>query len=1242
MFKLYIKITDKIEECINIELKAGFDSLHENEQSIIIDLLSKFNNYNQKITLESEIENPQCEIGPILNFSTPWCSNALEIIRNSNIVNIERIEKSLIFEDSSYVEKYFDQMTMIYYKNLNTFKTDKKIEDTYYIKNEEIERYNLEQGLSLDETDIKYYKSILGDKFTNVELFDLSQSNSEHSRHWFFNGEFILEDGTHDKKSLFKRIKETNYFLNNERNNSLNAFSDNASCIEGYNIKNLNLECANKLSNYKESQLNMCPTHTAETHNFPTGICPFPGATTGTGGRIRDSIAIGRGGNIISGYVGYSVGDISKNNTKEYPYNKPRSILIEASNGASDYGNKIGEPVIQGYMRSYCYNIEERIEYVKPIMYCGGIGSILKDNVTKNKPDLGNLIVRVGGPAYRIGMGGGSASSRNQDTENEELDYDAVQRGDAQVENKVCRFVSVCQALDRNPILTIHDQGSGGMGNVTKEIVEPNGALVSLNNVTLGDKTLCSNEIWNAEYQEQISILIHPKDIELIKQIGEREGVNIDIVGVINNTGRIQVYNKNDKVNPVIDLNLDEVLNNIPRKKYDFRNKQQNTQITSPLLCKPELFNEYVEKVLMSINVGSKRFLTNKVDRSVTGLIAGQQCIGPFHTPLSDYSITAFSMMDTRGTACSIGEQPIKGLLNIDSMVEMTIGEMFTNLVFVGITDFRDIKCLGNWMWSPKLKNNGQLLYDAVLRVENILKILKIGIDGGKDSLSMNTKINDNVVMSPNTLVMSSYVLCPDIRVKVTPDFKKAGSIILFVDLSYYNYNLGGSQFAQNLGQLGSQPPRFRNIKRFPYIFNFIQRLLNEGKILSGHDRSDGGLISTLAEMCISSYYGCDLNIKSTANHISYLFNEELGLVIEVNPEDLTYVLENLNNYCPVQIIGRTTLERNFKIQYNDTLIYENSVINMWKQWEFNSFEIEKEQCESQCAYKEYSSIVKRKPPYQHISNLNIDLIKEYSLSTHIHHVGIIREVGSNGDKEMASAFYQAGFNVCDITMTDLINDPGVLNRNLNGVAFVGGFSYSDVFGAGVGWASRIKNNIELKENMDRFFNDPKKFSLGICNGCQLMSLLGILPNIRLVKNDSKRFESRYVSIKILESNCIFTRDMENTTFGMWSAHGEGKFVLNHELDENEELSPLRYVDDDGNITDSYPFNPNGSPDGIASICSRNGRHLAIMPHPERCFKDWQCPYINPDIEKKIGEFSPWFGLFKNAYKFCENNIDVL
>ena len=629
--------------------------------------------------------------------------------------------------------------------------------------------------------------------------------------------------------------------------------------------------------------------------------------------------------------------------------------------------------------------------------------------------------------------------------------------------------------------------------------------------------------------------------------------------------------------------------------------------------------------------------------------------------PLSNFSLTSLGFLDTKGVVASIGEQPIKGIMNNISGVEMSIGEMLTNLIFCKVSNFNEIKCLGNWMWSPKLPGQGYLLYEAANHCAYVLKKLKIGIDGGKDSLSMNTKLNNDIVVSPNTFVISSYVPCDNITCKVTPNIKGPNHALIFIDLGYRNYRLGGSQYCQNIDNLNYECPRFEKIETFPIIFNLIQLFLSEGKILAGHDRSDGGLITTLVEMCISSSYGVNLDFKEDINWLSFLYNEELGLVIEVLPQHLTEIMTTINTYCPCSLIGTTISDRKLILKYNDETLMTHPTRILWSMWESTSFKLEEKQCNSACVRSEKKLIFNRKEPYFNISDNLIEKINslekqlntdqdEHNVNNYLNYtVGIIREEGSNGDKEMAAAFLSAGFEVHDISMNDVIETNGEIIHKFNGLAFVGGFSFSDVLGSSVGWASTILFNKKIKQEFDNFYNNITKFSIGVCNGCQLMSLLGYIPEVRLIENKSKRFESRCVQVKIYKnSNNIFLKDMEDTFFNIWSAHGEGQFeIKDPELldnidniyfneQKNTNLFPIRYVDDDGNYTETYPFNPNGSIKGVAAVSSENGRHFAIMPHPERCFIKWQIPYIPDEYNRKLNTYTPWIYLFRNAYHFCD------
>lgn len=1165
-------------------------------------------------------------VGPKLGMISPWCSNMIQIFNNCGIDNIVHIEKYICLNNHNLIE--FDEMTEQIYHNLpDNFNTSLIRKETKKFNIEDIEQVNFDMKLNLDSSDIDLYKAYFKKRNiqpSDIELFDLAQSNSEHSRHWIFNGKFCI-DNNYKQETLFEMVKKP---LKNNSNNSIVAFRDNSSAIKGFNSLLLNPIDMSNPSKYLLYSTEIDYTLTAETHNFPTGIAPFQGATTGIGGRIRDNIAIGRGGNIVAGTAGYCVGQIDITNQ-----NKAYKILTEASDGASDYGNKIGEPIILGFVRSFKQIIESQVfEWDKPIMFTAGIGTVLHKNINKLEPVNNNIITRIGGPAYRIGVGGGSASSDSNNENNNNTS--AVQRGDAGMENKVVRAIrSISSANCNNIILSIHDQGAGGMANVTKEIVSPIGGEVFLDKVNLGDKSLTSLEIWGAEYQEQVTMLIDEKNKNLVKAVCKRENVPVEFVGSVKETGKIEVFDRDNKL--IVNLDLDETLNNIPQKEYTFKTvKQNNFKLEIP----ENSFIDHIRNIFSLISVSSKRHLTNKVDRSVTGLIAQQQCVGPLHTPLSNYAIIATTYNNLTGCVTSIGEQPIKSLLNSSNMVNMTIGEMLTNIIFAKITDLKDIKCSGNWMWSPKLEGEGSELYTAVKTLSDTFIKLGIAIDGGKDSMSMHSEINGKIIKTPRTLVLSAYAPMKDIRKKITPEFKEKGSDIIFIDLGYNYARMGGSSLAQFYEQLGDQCPDFENIKDFESIFKIIQDYIESDKLLSGHDRSDGGLITCLIEMAISSNIGCNIDVISQHSDIDYWFNEELGLIVEINKEFTNDFLAEFKTLVPVYKLGETHGNYKIEITHNNTNILCENITELRYAWEKTNYEIELNKIPKELAFSEMNELTTINN-FKYIVPENIYTIANFKLSNPLIRpikVAIIREEGSNGDREMAAALHNAGFEVWDINMTDLAKNPYLL-YSFRGVVFVGGFSYSDVLGAANGWYQVIQNNEGINKQFRYFFNRKDTFSLGICNGCQLMTRLGLFKGIKTVEqNRSGRFESRFSQVKIPHNNSIMLSELEGLSLGIWVAHGEGRFNPDNSFDKSSIC--MQYVDPMNVPTEVYPYNPNGSSLGIAGIHSKDGRHLAMMPHPERCFLNWQMAWKPYDLENKH-IYSPWFYMFKNAYIWCNNNI---
>ncbi|XP_050308110.1 phosphoribosylformylglycinamidine synthase [Anthonomus grandis grandis] len=1276
------------ELCYHVEIeKSVTQSEIKTLEWVLADPLSPVN-LRSKEFLTSSSKDILIEVGPRFNFSTANSTNAVSICQNLGLKQVVRLEVSRRYLikllpnaimskelELSLVGALHDRMTECRYtkENLPNNSFNEKLEKRENIKEvdvlkkgaEALKEIDKEMGLAFDEADLAYYtnlfKNVLKRNPTNIECFDLAQSNSEHSRHWFFKGKMVV-DGVEYEESLIDMIIETQKHTNP---NNVIKFSDNSSAIRGYIHRSLRPANAGAVSELRQVPSESHLIFTAETHNFPTGVAPFSGATTGTGGRIRDVQSVGRGGYCIAGTAGYSVGNLRipgyklpwEDETFQYPSNfaPPLEILVEASNGASDYGNKFGEPLISGFVRSYgLHDGNDRREWIKPIMFSGGIGSMEADMTEKLSPEKGHQIVKIGGPVYRIGVGGGAASSVEVQGDNkEELDFNAVQRGDAEMENKLNRVVRACLELGKkNPIISIHDQGAGGNGNVLKELVEPKGGIIYANRFELGDPTINLLELWGAEYQENNALLCKKEDLDLLKSICNRERCPINVVGEVTDTGSVELALDESKSVVPFNLKLDHVLGKMPRKVFKLERK---TPILQPLKLPPatSIF-QCLERVLRLPSVASKRYLTNKVDRCVTGLIAQQQCVGPLHTPLADVAVTAISHFGYEGIASSIGEQPIKGLVNIAAGARMSVVEAISNLVFAGISDLKDVKCSGNWMWAAKLPGEGAALYDACKAMCSLMSELGIAVDGGKDSLSMAARVGKDTVKAPGTLVVSTYAPCPDIRKVVTPDFKAPSmgkeGVLLFIDLSHDANRLAGTALAQCFGQLGNEVSDLHSAKDLKNAFAATQELIKDGAILAGHDISDGGLIVTLLEMCFAGLCGMEINVTHRQGKaIPILFSEEVGWVLEVLEKDVGHCLTVFQGFqVPVFTIGKS-VEYGVKSKINITVNnaqLESTVLPLMRMWEETSYKLELRQTIKECADSEFQSLPTRTGPKY---KLTFDPDFENILKEEKIPVAVIREEGINSDREMAAALVRVGFKVTDITMQDLLTEKATLDR-FRGVIFPGGFSYADVLGSAKGWAASILFHDKVKEQFTRFFNRPDTFSLGVCNGCQLMALIGwvgsplkseyAIPDITLEHNKSERFECRWSTVRIETSEAIMLKGMEGSVLGVWVAHGEGRFAFkNDTVYENlvqNNLVALRYVDDNSNPTEVYPMNPNGSIEGLAGVCSANGRHLAIMPHPERCAQSFQWPYMPRDWIHH--QKSPWEKMFKNAYDWCLSN----
>jgi phosphoribosylformylglycinamidine synthase len=1270
------------EHCFYIETDRDF----RNEELKILDWLLSETFEPHRYGLASFLDDRHGEIfevGPRMTFTTAWSTNAVSICHACGLTSALRIERSRRFllrtkkpigvgAQNGLLAQMHDRMTECAYPvPLSDFASGAAPAPVGTVPvmaegRSALERINDELGLAFDDWDLNFYTALFRDRVgrdpSDVECFDIAQSNSEHSRHWFFKGRLVI-DGEEMPQHLFEVVRAP-YEANPK--NSVIAFHDNSSAIRGFPVRALVSADPNGAAPLVSRELDLDIILTAETHNFPSGVAPFPGAETGTGGRIRDVHATGRGALVVAGTAAYCVGNLRlpdyelpwEDSDFDYPPNlaSPLAIEIEASNGASDYGNKFGEPVIAGFTRSAGMRLAdgERREWIKPIMFSGGIGQIDASHTDKGGPEPEMRVVKIGGPAYRIGMGGGAASSMVHGDNPEHLDFNAVQRGDAEMEQKVNRVIRACSELGPdNPIVSIHDQGAGGNCNVLKEIVEPAGARLEIREIPVGDDSLSVLEIWGAEYQENDALLLRPRDEAVFRELCRRERVPVSVVGQVTGDGRVILHDGRDDSIPV-DLVLDHVLGEVPQKTFELERK---TPVSEPLRLPPGTDVESaLDRVLRLLSVGSKRFLTTKVDRSVSGLVAQQQCAGPLQLTVADVAVIAQSHFGTTGAATAIGEQPLKGLLDPAAMARLAVGEALTNLVWARVTALEDVRCSANWMWAAKLPGEGAALFDAAVAMRDLMIELGIAVDGGKDSLSMAARapLSDNreeIVKAPGELVISAYVSCPDITQTVTPSLELPGrGRLLLVDLGGRQNRLGGSALAQVFSSLGDVPPDVDDPILLARAFKAVQELIAVRLVTAGHDRSDGGLITALLEMAFAGNCGIDiaLGLGPDTDPIARLFSEELGLVLEVDESEVETAVEVFRSAeVPCDVIGRTVIEPEVRLAVGGREVLATDMRYLRDLWEATSFRLELEQADPDCVAAERDGLRRRTaPPYA------LSFVPQPTPPAIMNRdakipVAILREEGSNGDREMAAAFLDAGFEPWDVAMSDLLAGSITLGR-FRGLVAVGGFAHADVLDAAKGWAASMRFNRDLWSQIETFLDRPDTFSLGVCNGCQLLALLGLVPwrgldvsaQPRFVRNTSGRFESRFATVTIRPSPAIMLRGMEGSTLGIWSAHGEGRAFFPDQSVfkrvEAEDLAPFRFTDDRGEITEAYPHNPNGSPRGIAGLCSPDGRHLAMMPHPERTATLWQWGWMPRDWREHL-QVSPWLKMFQNAREWCEN-----
>lgn len=1217
------------------------------------------------VTLGSQVPRGSdvLEIGPRLAIETAFSSNAVRICANAG-VSVLRIEMSRRFvapreEHPAILARECDRMTETFYPHpLTTFDSGIEPEPVRFVDilargEQALRDANKELGLGMDERDIAHWTAMfvrLGRNPTDVECFQIGNGNSEHSRHWFFKGRIVI-DGVVQEHTLLDLIREP---WRQNPGSTILAFNDNAGVYYGAEVPLLLPERPGAPSAYYLTRVLVHLAITAETHNHPTMWEPFEGAATGSGGCIRDKFAVGRGAFVSFGGGGYAVGNLhipgyqipgeeTGSGQVFDTFASPLSILIRGSDGVSDYGNKIGEPLLGGFCRAYGQNVGgTRTEFLKPILYAAGTSFVPDASIPKGKAEEGLLIVRIGGPAFRVGVGGGSGSSVEGGTARAELDFKSVQRGNAQMENRTNRVLRACvEMLDKNPIVSIHDQGAGGPSNVLTELMEPLGGRVEIRDIVAGDKTMSVLELWVAEYQEGYGLLIREADVGLFRAICEREQVNCEVLGVITGDGNVVVTDTKDGTTPV-NLSLKDILGELPQKTFEM---QRIPLQLEPVRIPHDLtIGRAVEMVLAQVGVGSKKHLTDKVDRSVTGLVVRQQHCGPMQIPVGDCSVVALSHFDMAGSTSAYGENPLVILIDPAIGARRAVAESLLNMAGTRIASRTGIDARANWMWAAKQPGQGPRLYDAMRALSAFMVELGIRANGGKDSLSMSAKLKDQTVLSPGTLVIKASAFVPDIEQVCTPDLKGIGNSLGYLDLGI-GVGLGGSALAQALGQLGDECADI-DASDLAAGFDAIQVLNRLGLIESCHDVSDGGLFTTIAEMAMAAGVGARIRVRAFGA-LSTLFAEKPGLVIEFSPENekrVRGVFKEMGIADRFAVIGSTTANSMLAIDdLDDEPLYRKSLGNLRMMWEATSTQLKLLQLtEGPVREEEASFADERTPVYRCTFTPPAPAIAIGAAPR----VAVIREEGSNGDAEMRAAFTLAGFTAVDVNMHDFRAGAITSLEQFRTIAFVGGFSFADVFGSATGWAAGIRYDRRVRRIFEDFFARDDTSSLGICNGCQLMTRLGFVPYRELGEEErpwmednlSRKFESRYPRILIGESRSLWLKGMQGSVVGVHTAHGEGRFFFPEpsvlERLKADGLIAATYADVSGKPTEQYPFNPNGSPLGIAALCTPDGRHLAMMPHPERTVLPWQQAYIPPEWQEYA--MAPLFKMFTNIRELCD------
>lgn len=1172
-------------------------------------------------------------VGPRAAMITPWSTNAVEITQNMDIKGIIRIEEFSEVEDAAY-----DPMLSQKYGALNQDIFTIDIQPEPILEITDIAAYNKQEGLSLSDEEVNYLESLatrLERPLTDSEVFGFSQVNSEHCRHKIFNGKFVI-DGVEQPSSLFKLIRKTS---ETHPNDIVSAYKDNVAFIKGPTVQQFAPKRADVPDYYTLSDFESVISIKAETHNFPTTVEPFNGAATGSGGEIRDRLAGGQGSLPLAGTAVYmtALSRLEDNRPWEqgveernWLYQTPMDILIKASNGATDFGNKFGQPLITGSVLTFEHEEDSRkLGYDKVIMLAGGVGYGKASQAQKKKPAEGDRIVILGGENYRIGMGGAAVSSADTGQLGSGIELNAVQRSNPEMQKRAANAVRGMVESEHNSIISIHDHGAGGHLNCLSELVEETGGLIDLDKLPVGDPTLSSKEIIGNESQERMGLVIGQKDIDTLQKIADRERSPMYTVGTVSGDHRFTFKSESTGVKPM-DLELKDMFGSSPKVVMEDKVIDRKYE---PITYDASLFHTYLEQVLQLEAVASKDWLTNKVDRCVGGRVAKQQCAGPLQLPLNNCGVMALDFQGKEGIATSIGHAPISALIDAAAGSRIAIAESLSNLVWAPLKDgLKSVSLSANWMWACKNEGEDARLYDAVKACSEFAISLGINIPTGKDSLSMKQKYKNDEVIAPGTVIISAGGNCDDITKVVEPVLQKDGGAIYYINLSNDKYKLGGSSFAQILNRIGTETPDVKDAVQLKTTFDAIQQLIKGEKIQAGHDIGSGGLITTLLELCFADLdLGADIDLTSLGEEddIKLLFAENVGLVFQASTDIETTLSDKQIKFYK---IGEVTATPELTIKNGGAETLKLDINHLRDVWFKTSYLLDKKQSGAIKAKERFDNYKNQPLAYKFPEQFDgqkpaIDESKPRPKAA------IIREKGSNSERELANAMYLAGFDVKDVHMTDLISGRETL-EDIKFIGAVGGFSNSDVLGSAKGWAGAFLYNEKARVALENFFARPDTLSVGVCNGCQLFVELGLInkdhaEKPKMLHNESHKHESIFTSLTIKENNSVMLSTLAGSTLGVWVSHGEGRFQLPYSEDQYSIVAKYAY--------ESYPASPNGSDFNTAMMCDESGRHLVMMPHIERSLFQWH--WANYPKGRK-DQVSPWMEAFVNARIWVERQAD--